>query len=205
MIKQILANAGIFNLFNRLIGEHRLRLVLVEDYIKPIPGNRILDIACGTGPLLDYLPDVNYTGFDEAPEYIASAKTRHAAHIAGGSACFFEETIENFKSDDPGSFDLVVIIGLLHHLSDISCQHVLETANRALKIGGRLIVLDNIIIPKQNLIAKWIILNDRGKFVRTLENYAKLFESHFADVTFEVRKDLLRIPYTHAVTVATKR
>lgn len=205
MIKKILSNPAIFDLFNRAIGERQARKDFVREYINASPGDKILDIACGTGPLLDFLGDVDYTGFDHAQDYINSAREKHAARIAQGSARFFCDSVENFAVAEEGRYDIVMAGGLLHHLDEDSSIRVLQTGRRALRQGGRFIALDNILVPRQGAIARWIILQDRGKFVRTLEAYGKLFAQVFPDTDLQVRSNFLRIPYTHVIATAIKR
>ena len=43
----------------------------------------------------------------------------------------------------------------------------------------------------------WLLARDRGKFVRTREDYLRLASAHFVKVETHLRHDLLRLPYTH--------
>ena len=48
----------------------------VRDYVRPVAKDKILDIGCGPADILNYLPDVDYTGFDSNPKYIVAARKR---------------------------------------------------------------------------------------------------------------------------------
>lgn len=54
----------------------KVRLKFVENYVKPFPGMKILDLGCGPEDILAYLPDVEYWGYGISEAYIAQAKTR---------------------------------------------------------------------------------------------------------------------------------
>jgi len=65
---------------------------------------------------------------------------------------------------------------------------------------GVLITFDVAFEVKQNLIAKLLAKNDRGKFVRTKEQYLEFIELAFKVEQADLRHDLLRVPYTHLIT-----
>jgi hypothetical protein len=66
-----------------------------------------------------------------------------------------------------------------------------------------LITFDVAFEVKQNLIAKLLAKNDRGKFVRTKEQYLEFIELAFKVEQADLRHDLLRVPYTHLLTRST--
>jgi SAM-dependent methyltransferase len=54
------------------------RFRAVIDALAPEPGQSLLDYGCGTGALVDHLPEgIKYTGVDWAPGMIARALTDH--------------------------------------------------------------------------------------------------------------------------------
>jgi cyclopropane fatty-acyl-phospholipid synthase-like methyltransferase len=76
-LRPILHRAYFYELYHRLIGANYRSRVLVSDYIRPQPGDRILDIGCGPGNMLPYLPKGPYLGVDANPAYIATARERY--------------------------------------------------------------------------------------------------------------------------------
>lgn len=183
-----------YRLFQRLVrGDVGERYV--AEYVKPRPGDKVLDIGCGPGDMLGVLPGVDYVGLDISPEYIEAAKRRFGA--AGRFYCTDVglATIE----DERGQFDLVLATGVLHHLDDERASRLFELASMALRPGGKLITYDGCYVPGQSRLARWVLSRDRGKFVRSQEEYVRMASTHFSKIQPHVRHDLLRIPYTHLI------
>jgi hypothetical protein len=74
-----------------------------------------------------------------------------------------------------------------------------DLVRRALRPHGRLVPFDGCYVPGQSPIARWFLGKDRGRFVRTREEYARLASATFGNVELNLRHDLLRIPYTHLI------
>ena len=72
--------------------------------------------------------------------------------------------------------DVVMLFGLLHHISNNEAIELLENIKLTLKKNYRIIVLDPVFIEDQNPIAKFLIKNDRGNYVRKAEEYQKIFK-----------------------------
>lgn len=183
-----------YRLFQRVVGGD-LKERYVAEYVKPRAGDKVLDIGCGPGDMLGYLPDVDYLGLDISPQYIDAARRRFGA--AGRFLCADVglATIE----DERGQFDLVLATGVVHHLDDERAARLFALARLALRPGGRLMTFDGCYVPRQSRAARWILGLDRGKFVRTRDEYVRLAEAHFSEVQAHIRHDLLRIPYTHII------
>ena len=110
----------------------------------------------------------------------------------------------DMQLDHFGTFDIVMANGLFHHLDDREADQLVAIASRALKPGGKFCSLDNCYITDQNPIARFLVSRDRGQNVREAEGYVALIKPHFDSVELFTRHDLLRVPYTHAICVATK-
>jgi SAM-dependent methyltransferase len=169
----------------------------VRDYLRLTPGDRVLDVGCGTGEILSALPPVDYHGIDLSPRYVEAARRRW-----GGRARFTCASVAETAVREPASYDLVMANGVLHHLSDQEVRLLLALARRALKPGGRLVTADGCFEPGQSPVARWLLRRDRGRFVRTRGGYVALAQQVFPSVAAHVRHDLLRIPYTHLIMVA---
>ena len=66
-IYSVLSSASAYELFITLIGGKRKRSILVEKYIRPEKGMKILDCGCGPAKIVEFLPDVDYLGIDLSP------------------------------------------------------------------------------------------------------------------------------------------
>lgn len=190
----VLSLPAAYRSFQRLVGGNIYERHVAE-YIQPQPGEKILDIGCGPGDILEFLPGVQYTGFDISPEYIAAAKKRFGdkGRFWCGDVGF--AAIEQER----GTFHAVLATGVLHHLDDERARKLFELAKLALRADGRLITYDGCFVPEQSRLARWVLQQDRGKFVRERDAYERLAATCFAKVEPSVRHDLLRIPYTHLI------
>ena len=161
-------------------------------YIRPKESDRVLDCGCGPGDVLDYLPDVDYVGIDIDANYVAEARKRY-----GDRATFRLGPLGPKTMTEEAHYDLVLAMGVLHHLDDEQAMEFLSLARCGLKPGGRLVTLDPCYIEGQSRWARYIIDRDRGNHVRSLKEWQQLVRPTFPSATFHVRHDLLRIPYTH--------
>jgi len=167
---------------------------LVNDVMEITPGMKVLDVGCGTARILSALPDVEYLGIDHNPKYVQSARARFASRGR------FEVLDVNDPSfGDFGTFDRVLLIGVLHHLDDGEVRDLLKSLSSCVGMDGCLITFDCALTKGQHPVARFLAKADRGRFSRSPHDYRRLIESQF-DVQNEIiRHDLIRIPYTHIV------
>ena len=102
-------------------------------------GIRVLDLACGSGPLLKILYDRNKNlrlkGVDMCPEELALAKAR----LPDGVVDLFELKAQNLKAIDDNSIDVVLCHWALTLMKPIT--PVLNEVSRVLSSGGRFAAL----------------------------------------------------------------
>ena len=186
---------GLYRLFSESIVKSDTHRAYVTEYLRPAPGDKVLDIGCGPGDILELMPGVDYTGLDISEEYVEAARARF-----GDRGRFYCEDIDSASlKTEPGTYDLALATGVVHHLDDQRARKLFELAAAALKPGGRLVTRDGCYVDGQSPIARWLLAHDRGDFVRTEPDYVRLASSTFARVEYELRSDLLRVPYTHLV------
>lgn len=200
-IKEILSIPQIYTLWQKLIGDYKLRKIYCRDYVKAKNGDKILDIGCGPANMLDYLPKtINYTGFDNSISYIKNAKKKFPQK----NYSFFCQNI-NFAQNFDEKFDIIMANAILHHIDDDEAEKLISFASKNLKNGGKFITLDGCFTSNQSKIKKWLLTNDRGKFVRTKEDYFKLFSNYFTEIKISIREDLYNIPYTIIIFECTNK
>lgn len=198
-IRAMLSNPVIYDGFQNFMGADRRRKEFANDHIRPIQGMRLLDIGCGTARILDYLPkSIVYYGFDLSQEYINEALDRYSDR--GNFRCALVEE-ESLEGEAP--FDLVLAIGVLHHLDDERAKKLMQIAKSALKAGGRLLTIDPCFDEGEGCIARFLVGLDRGQNVRTGKQYRGLALNIFDDVYGSV-KYRKWIPYTHWIMECTK-
>lgn len=195
----ILKFPRIYNLFSRIVGI-KVFSVYVDKYIRPKKGNKILDIGCGTAEILYYLPKVEYVGLDMNQAYIDYAKKRF-----GNRGKFLNQRVREGIVNELSlfDFDMVLAKGVLHHLNDDEAIQLFELARSALKHGGRLITFDGCYVKGQPWLTRLILSKDRGKYVRTKDEYLSLASNLFKDIQVSIHHDLIRIPYTHIIMECT--
>ncbi|NJP08454.1 MAG: methyltransferase domain-containing protein [Leptolyngbyaceae cyanobacterium RU_5_1] len=193
-IRSILSIPAVYRLLQNVVAGSSAYVGFVQEYIRPHPGDRILDIGCGPGDILSYLGDVEYVGFDENPSYIESAKARF-----GDRATLYCSRVSTETLEQKAYFDIVLAVAILHHLDDMEALQLCELARIALKPSGRFISLDACYTQDQSPLARWIISHDRGQYIRTQEEYIKIASQVFSNIRVSIRHDRLRIPYTHII------
>ena len=200
-MKSLLEKPALYELFSRVVGAQASRETFVETYVRPRPGDQVLDVGCGPADILEHLSGVNYFGFDISPSYIESATRRF-----GDRGRFFCERVSHARAflEREGQFDIVLAIGILHHLDRDEALDLFRIAKRALRPGGRLVTLDPCYAPGQSRLARYLASRDRGRFVRTEQEYRSLAQGEFPAVAASVRHDLLRMPYTHIILECAK-
>jgi len=144
--------ASQYDIFSGLLGmglnSPNSRMVIELANIKP--GDRVLDVGCGTGNLTmtakSYAgPSGKVYGIDAAPEMIEVAQKK--ATRSGLEVDFEVGLIENLGFPD-ATFDIVISRLAIHHLPDDLKSRGFTEILRVLKPGGHLLIAD--FIPPTN-------------------------------------------------------
>src|SRR3954453_16788133 len=159
------------------MGSSRNRRWLQREFIQAMPGERVLDVGCGTADILTVLPDVDYVGFEISERYIARARARWPRR-----GQFHAQYLDRAPVKSLGTFDLILATGLVHHLEGDEVYSLFETLAEGLRPNARIIPVDGCHVDGQNPVARFIIDHDRGRNVRTPDAYVALAQKSNADV-----------------------
>lgn len=102
------------------------------DLLAPQPGERILDVGCGTGHLTKQIQDLGakVVGLDSSPNMIATARESYP------EIEFVQADASDFSFDEP--FDVIFSNAALHWVTN--AEGAVASMSKALKPGGRFVI-----------------------------------------------------------------
>ncbi len=122
----------LYNAFQAAVGATALRRRLIENHVRAKPGDKVIDIGCGSAPTLQSLPDVEYVGLDINPDCIALAQRTY-----GNRGTFIVGNPQSVRGDSRfKAADIVIAVGVLHHLDDEEAESRLKADLYAMRHVG---------------------------------------------------------------------
>lgn len=141
----------------------------VYERLETAANDVVLDVGCGTGDALRYLPSfAEYVGFDVDAGAIDRARERASGRrgVRFEARALAEGDLDSLKPSR------VILAGLLHHLDDPDAVELLTMLAQTPSIR-RIVTQDVVYLPGErmsNLLARL----DRGRFVRGEDGYREL-------------------------------
>lgn len=196
----VLAKGRIYDSLQRLLGGSKAKRWLATHFWRCRKGEKVVDMGCGTGECLRYLPSgIRYVGFDLSEAYVREARRKHG----NDDASFLVGTAEDFLAGNEhplSDADAVLCTGLLHHLDEQESIRLLQLARNIMAPSGRFLCYEPTYLVHQSRLSKRITGMDRGRNVRTEDEWKQLFAPIFPSFKSNLVTNLLRIPY-HCILI----
>ncbi len=198
-MKDLLAQVPLYVGLQKVVGADRLRYRCL-DAAGIQPGDVIIDVGCGPAYYFERLPQpLTYHGFDTDEKYIEWARGKW-----GDRATFHVGTFDREAAATLPAPDAILLLGLLHHLSDEDSKNLLELCAGILAPGGRVVSVDTAFVPQQGRLSRWMSENDRGEYVRDPEQFEALAHPYFASTSSEIVSGTGRIPGAYVLMTLTE-
>lgn len=195
-LKRLLTFSFLYDALQTIAGARRAKTMLAANFWKVEPGERLIDVGCGTGDIADYIhAGVDLIGFDVSEKYIETARKRYGARgrfLVGGAADVYDEI-------GRGTADIVTCNGVLHHLDEDRIAEVFEFAVKVLEPDGRMICVEPCFTPDQSRVSRWLMKQDRGQGIRDREGWTEVTRGFFPKTELTIVSGLVRIPYVHVM------
>lgn len=200
-LKRLFDVSFCYDFFQDLIGTRQARQWLQLNFWRLSQGDKIVDVGCGTGDILNFIPEgINYIGFDINEQYIVNARKKY-----GAKGEFFIGEVSQFRNNSRFfDTDLVTCNGVLHHLDTQQFIQVVEFAKAILRSRGRMVCIEPCFLMHQDKLSTWLMKQDRGAYIRYEDEWKQIVGRVFTQTKTYVLTGLVRFPFVHIVIECTK-
>jgi SAM-dependent methyltransferase len=197
-VKDLLSQVPLYVGLQKAVGASKLRYRCL-DAASIKPGDVVVDVGCGPAYYLERLPQpLTYHGFDTDQTYIEWARKKW-----GDRGTFHIGIFDAEAAAEVPAPDAILLLGLLHHLSDEDSRNLLGLCADILAPGGRVVSVDTAFVPGQGRLSRWMSENDRGEYVRHPEQFEALAAPYFGSTASEVVSGTGRIPGAYVLMTMT--
>lgn len=165
-VYRLLEDPRVYEFVQMLLGGRRVFRAVRESLsveLAHIRYGNVLEVGCGTGLTKDCFSG-DYTGVDINPEYI-----RMGSGKGGGTFLVADATSLPFET---ASYDLVVTVGVLHHLDEHERRKMFGEMQRVCRPGGHILIADGLVpSSRMNLLGYIMAKLDRGRYKMRIEGF----------------------------------
>ena len=170
LIDLVLADPVFFDWQQRLCNNYDSIPRHFADYLD-VTGKDILEIGCSTAACAKAAVKMDrnrYIGIDIISKYVEFAAKRSPQ----GTFITMDARELTF---DAHSFDVVLIVGALHHMDPETVRACFKEIKRVLRNDGVVLCAEPLFTPGK-WFSNFLLRNDRGRYIRTEAGYRGLFE-----------------------------
>ncbi|MCW1888774.1 MAG: class I SAM-dependent methyltransferase [Candidatus Moranbacteria bacterium] len=131
-------------------------------------GKKVLDFGCGTGSNSFIFDQEGYLGMDVDAERVDLARQLHPKYT-------FQYLKDGRIAAPDMSFDYVVILATIHHVSDEDFSVYVSEFKRVLKPEGVIVCIEPVLDTKTPLNNWFMNFFDDGRYIRFESQYRDLF------------------------------
>lgn len=184
-------NPLLFNFVRHLLDGGQIEHI--TGILSKVPHRSLVDIACGTGDISNAV-QADYTGIDLCESFITYATRRYG----NPRKKFMVMDVTNVTLPEK-SFDMAMIVNVIHHFDD---ELVLRVLRQAAKLArGHLLLID--AVPKRNVASRILYALDRGAHFRSFDEQRALVErAGCFRVTLESSFESTSKLYRHSVLLS---
>jgi len=151
-----------------LLGIYRKRGRVLADWRLLDQELSFLDLGCGIGQFSRFVKG-EYLGVDYNERYVEYAKRKY-----GGPDTEFRCVDATQLSEEQSTYDVVLMVGLLHHLTDPEARCALDTVR---SLSRKYVAVFDPVREQPGAIGDWFVAHDRGRYIRTAADLRALIEA----------------------------
>lgn len=160
-------------LYHRFVRPQWFTKIYIHNHIQnhfELKNKIVLDFGCGTGANSCICDEDHYYGIDPDANRIRFAKRLYPNHMF--------MVFDKYQIPMPDqSVDLILIVAVLHHISDEQITDYLHEISRVLKPEGKIIAIEPYLCRNHKLNNWFMSQYDDGEYLRYENNYLQLFKS----------------------------
>ncbi|KUO68984.1 MAG: hypothetical protein APF77_19615 [Clostridia bacterium BRH_c25] len=129
---------------------------------------KVIDFGCGVGSSASLFPPSSYLGLDCDNKRVEYARKINPEYNFG-------LLMGNKLPVPDASVDYILIISVLHHIASKDIRNYLNEFRRVLSGKGKILVIEPCLYKGTHLSNFYMSWFDKGKYIRTEDEYIELF------------------------------